>query len=66
MAANPSTNEHLALPHRHVAAVVAGNALEFYDFMSYSFFALQIGHTFFPSHNPLSNSRRWRPSAQGS
>ena len=53
--ANPSNNEPVALPLRHVAAVVVGNALEFYDFMTYSFFALQIGRTFFPSHNPLSS-----------
>ncbi|HET7335451.1 MAG TPA: MFS transporter [Rhizomicrobium sp.] len=34
---------------RHVAAAVVGNALEFYDFITYAFFAVQIGHTFFPS-----------------
>lgn len=34
---------------RQVAAVVAGNALDFYDFLTYAFFAVQIGHTFFPS-----------------
>ncbi len=34
---------------RQVASVVAGNALEFYDFITYSFFAVQIGQTFFPS-----------------
>jgi hypothetical protein len=28
---------------RQLAAVVAGNALEFYDFVTYSFFAAQIG-----------------------
>src|ERR1700738_4356226 len=28
-----------------------GNMLEFYDFITYSFFAIQIGHTFFPSHS---------------
>jgi MHS family citrate/tricarballylate:H+ symporter-like MFS transporter len=33
---------------RHVAAAVVGNALEFYDFITYSFFAIQIGHAFFP------------------
>jgi MFS family permease len=33
---------------RHVAAVTLGNALEFYDFLTYGFFAIQIGHTFFP------------------
>lgn len=26
-----------------------GNMLEFYDFITYSFFAVQIGHTFFPA-----------------
>ena len=54
-AAPLSTDEPLDLQHRHVAAVVAGSALEFYDFMTYSFFALQIGRTFFPSHNPQSS-----------
>jgi hypothetical protein len=34
---------------RHVAAVTMGNALEFYDFLTYAFFAAQIGRTFFPS-----------------
>jgi MHS family citrate/tricarballylate:H+ symporter-like MFS transporter len=37
------------LKARHVAAVTAGNALEFYDFLTYAFFAAQIGRTFFPS-----------------
>ncbi|MCQ8240083.1 MFS transporter [Rhizosaccharibacter radicis] len=31
-----------------IAAVAAGNGLEFYDFVTYSFFAVQIGHCFFP------------------
>jgi MFS family permease len=31
-----------------IAAVAAGNALEFYDFVTYSFFAVQIGRTLFP------------------
>ena len=31
-----------------LAAVVAGNALEFYDFLIFSFFAIQIGQVFFP------------------
>ena len=38
-----------SLQARHVAAVTAGNALEFYDFLTYAFFAAQIGRTFFPS-----------------
>ncbi len=35
----------------HVAAVVAGNALGFYDFLTYVYFATQIGNTFFPAHD---------------
>jgi predicted MFS family arabinose efflux permease len=31
-----------------VAGAVAGNALEFYDFVIYAFFAVYIGRTFFP------------------
>jgi MFS transporter, MHS family, citrate/tricarballylate:H+ symporter len=40
------------MPARDVAAVVAGNALEFYDFIAYAFFALQISRTFFPARTP--------------
>ncbi len=36
---------------KHVAAAVVGNALEFYDFVTYTFFAVQIGHAFFPGHS---------------
>jgi MFS family permease len=36
---------------RQVFAVSAGNALGFYDFVTYSYFATQIGATFFPSHD---------------
>jgi MFS family permease len=32
-----------------VFVVGIGNALEFYDFLTYSYFAIQIGHCFFPS-----------------
>ncbi|MDA3913779.1 MFS transporter [Oleiagrimonas sp.] len=42
----------MALPTRHVAAVTVGNAIEFYDFVTYAFFATQIGHAFFPSDKP--------------
>src|SRR5215469_16453602 len=38
----------VALKPRHIAAATLGNALEFYDFLTYSFFAIQIGHAFFP------------------
>lgn len=37
------------LPLRQVFAVGVGNALEFYDFITFSFFAIQIGHSFFPA-----------------
>jgi MFS family permease len=40
------------LPLGRVAAVVAGNALEFYDFLTYAFFAVQIGQCFFPASTP--------------
>lgn len=40
------------MPARDVAAVVAGNGLEFYDFIAYAFFALQISRTFFPARTP--------------
>ena len=33
---------------RAALAATVGNMLEFYDFITYSFFAIQIGHTFFP------------------
>ena len=42
----------LGLPARHVLAVALGNAIEFYDFVSYAFFAAQIGRAFFPSDSP--------------
>ena len=40
------------IPARHIAAVVMGNGLEFYDFLTYSFFAVYIGRAFFPSNVP--------------
>lgn len=36
-----------------VAGTVTVNALEFYDFIGYIFFAAQIGKAFFPAVNPL-------------
>ena len=36
---------------RNVAAAVVGNWLEFYDFVVYTFFTLQIGDAFFPTHS---------------
>lgn len=40
-----------AISRRVVAATVIGNALEFYDFVTYAFFAVYIGKTFFPAGN---------------
>lgn len=37
-----------------IAAVAAGNALEFYDFVTYSFFAVQIGRSLFPGDSSQS------------
>jgi MFS transporter, MHS family, citrate/tricarballylate:H+ symporter len=40
------------LPARQIFAVALGNAVEFYDFVTYAFFAAQIGRAFFPSGTP--------------
>jgi MFS family permease len=37
--------------NRAAFAATIGNMLEFYDFITYSFFAIQIGHTFFPAQS---------------
>jgi MFS family permease len=37
-----------SLSGKQIAAVAAGNALEFYDFLIFGFFAVQIGAVFFP------------------
>lgn len=37
------------LSWRQIAGVVAGNGLEFYDFLIYTFFAAQIGSSLFPT-----------------
>jgi MHS family citrate/tricarballylate:H+ symporter-like MFS transporter len=36
---------------RAAFSATVGNMLEFYDFITYSFFAIQIGHTFFPTQS---------------
>ncbi|MGD0144242.1 MAG: MFS transporter [Rhizomicrobium sp.] len=48
---SPSAPAYPAMPLPHVAAVVVGNALEFFDFVSYSFFSIYIGRAFFPTHS---------------
>jgi MFS family permease len=42
-----------AISRKVVAATVIGNALEFYDFVTYAFFAVYIGKAFFPSSTEL-------------
>jgi MHS family citrate/tricarballylate:H+ symporter-like MFS transporter len=42
---------HPPISRRQVAAAVIGNALEFYDFTTYTIFAVDIGACFFPSHS---------------
>ena len=42
-----------AIPRKVVAATVVGNALEFYDFVTYAFFAVYIGRAFFPASTEL-------------
>lgn len=37
-----------AQQRRAITAATIGNGLEFYDFITYAFFAIQIGQTFFP------------------
>ena len=45
----------VSIPLRSVAAVVVGNGLEFYDFLTYGYFAIYIGRTFFPGASPSSS-----------
>jgi MFS transporter, MHS family, citrate/tricarballylate:H+ symporter len=45
------TSQDQKLARRSVLAATIGNALEFYDFITYAFFAVQIGHAFFPTSN---------------
>ncbi|MGY4198847.1 hypothetical protein ACVIM9_008188 [Bradyrhizobium sp. USDA 4520] len=52
------------LTGRAVWGATIGNILEFYDFGTYSFFAIQIGHACFPASDPLPASCcRSQPSA---
>ena len=50
-----SAQDSKPLALRHLMAVAAGNALEFYDFVTYAFFAVYIGRAFFPTQNPVSS-----------
>jgi hypothetical protein len=54
-----------ALPRRHVVAVALGNALEFYDFITYAFFARRSAARFFPRIDRGSACwLRWRRSVR--
>jgi MFS family permease len=59
MTAIASTDAGLApartqpLSRTSIIAAVAGNVLEFYDFTTYTFFAVMIGEHFFPSKDPF-------------
>ena len=50
-ARTPEAKPHLE--RRAIAAVILGNALEFYDFTTYSFFAVFIGNAFFPAKDDV-------------
>jgi len=41
---------------RGIVAGVVGNMLEWYDFALFGFFATQIGHHFFPAHDPTAST----------
>ena len=43
------------LSKKVVVAAVLGNALEFYDFAAYAFFAVYIGQAFFPASTPFAS-----------
>ncbi|MBS0224302.1 MAG: MFS transporter [Proteobacteria bacterium] len=49
--AGSGTRESMAgrVPLKVVMAAVAGNAIEFFDFIVYAYFAVYIGQTFFPA-----------------
>ncbi|MBR1217926.1 MFS transporter [Bradyrhizobium sp. U87765 SZCCT0131] len=54
----PATRPDAAIaqpPRGATLAATIGNMLEFYDFLTYGFFAVQIGRTFFPSHSPYAS-----------
>lgn len=47
--------DHPPLDMKSVGAVALGNMLEFYDFITYTFFAKAIGDAFFPSDDPTAS-----------
>jgi MFS family permease len=49
----PEAADSPRLTGRAILGATVGNMLEFYDFVTFSFFAIQIGHAFFPAHGPF-------------
>jgi MHS family citrate/tricarballylate:H+ symporter-like MFS transporter len=49
----PRSGEDRRQARRAIVAATVGNALELYDFMVFTFFAIQIGQAFFPSEDPV-------------
>jgi len=49
------TSLKLGLSKKVVVAAVLGNALEFFDFAAYAFFAVYIGQAFFPASTPFAS-----------
>src|SRR5664280_2309512 len=47
------SDEMLSMRRRAIMSCVVGNFMELYDFTLYGFLAIFIGHTFFPSTNPV-------------
>ena len=47
-ATRPTASTRPEISRKAVAAAIAGNALEFYDFVLYAYFAIYIGQAFFP------------------
>jgi MFS family permease len=50
-----ASGPHRTHNHWAVAATVAGNALEFYDFLAYTAFAVYIGKAFFPTRTEFAS-----------
>lgn len=55
LADDPPTLAGSKLDWKAVGAVALGNMLEFYDFITFSFFAVDIGRAFFPSKDPTTS-----------
>src|ERR1700723_1957140 len=51
----PTEKNSPAFGGKAIFGATIGNMLEFYDFITYSFFAIQIGHTFFPTDSQFAS-----------